>query len=270
VRRILSIAFLFILFSCANQCPNYPHTNPSIALNSHESSRREIRSIRAEARVEQRGKEGRIRGTVFMFVERENRVRFDVMTQFGPAAILTSDGERFAFADLRKNVFTEGPTCPANIDRLLGVRLSAQQITLLLLGTTPVLENATSQIGCTSDGVYRIVLNAKDGSRQEVDLQPYECDLDARPEKQRLNLLRTELFEPTGKSRWRVTYDDYRTISKNNPDVRLPFWVRIEQSILGTDTVVRFKEVTLNPEIPPGVFTQKPRAGMTREEASCK
>jgi hypothetical protein len=205
-----------------------------------------------------------------MFVERENRVRFDVMTQFGPAAILTSDGERFAFADLRKNLFTEGPTCPENIDRLLGVRLSAEQITLLLLGTTPVLDNATSRIEWSSDGFYRITLNAKDGSRQEVDFQPNECDLNAEPEKQRLSLLRTELFEPSGKSRWRVTYDDYRKISKDTPDVRMPFWVRIEQSILGSDTVVRFKEVTLNPEIPPGVFTQKPRMGMKHEEVVCK
>ena len=58
--------------------------------------RRPARVFRGDARVDRRDAEGRIRGTVLMILERPDRVRFDAMTQFGPAAVLTSDGETFA------------------------------------------------------------------------------------------------------------------------------------------------------------------------------
>lgn len=204
-----------------------------------------------------------------MFVESDSRVRFDVMTQFGPAAILTSDGERFAYSDLRKRRYIEGLTCPENIRRLLGISLSAKQITLLLLAKTPVLENATSDIMCTSDGVYQITLKAANGYRQEVDLEPYDSDKNVPPAKQRLRLLRSEVFDPEEESIWRVSYDDYQGIASRNAKIDMPFRVRIEQPINGTDTLIRFKQIDLNPTIPAKAFSQEPRAGLNREELKC-
>jgi hypothetical protein len=49
------------------------------------------------------------------------RLRFDAMTQFGPAAILTSDGQRFAYSDLRSRRFLTGETCERNIARFLEI-----------------------------------------------------------------------------------------------------------------------------------------------------
>ena len=43
---------------------------------------------------------------MMMFVERPDRVRFDAMTQFGPALMLTSDGQTFALSDFKDNRFT--------------------------------------------------------------------------------------------------------------------------------------------------------------------
>ncbi len=269
MRQLWIVILIFVLSSCPNKCPINLFTDPTAAIENHEAMRRAIRAIRAEARVDQRGKEGRVRGTVLMFVEHDNRVRFDVMTQFGPAAILTSNGERFAYSDLRKNRFIEGLTCPENIRRLLGISLSARQITLLLLGKTPVIENATSDIVCTSDGFYRITFITVDGFRQEVDLEPYDSDIDAPPAKQRLRLLRSEVIGPKGQSKWRVTYDDYSAIAIDNTKIDMPFRVRIEQPAIGTDTLVRFKKIDLNPKIPSKAFSQEPRAGMECEEVLC-
>ena len=96
--------------------------------------RRPARVFRGDARVDRRDAEGRIRGTVLMILERPDRVRFDAMTQFGPAAVLTSDGETFALTDLREDRFFVGPTCPQNIARLLGMPLTAEEIAQLLVG----------------------------------------------------------------------------------------------------------------------------------------
>jgi len=219
--------------------------------------------------VDQRGREGRIRGTVFMFVQLPDRVRFDAMTQFGPAAILTSDGGSFAFADLRKNRFYCGPTCPTNIERLLGLRLSAEDTTALLLGNAPVLSEAEASLQCTDDGLYRLDLRYADGRRQEIDLGIHPADLGAPPAEQRLRLLRSELLGPRGKTIWRATYDDYQVIRAGASGVAFPFEVRLEQPYLGSDVLVRFKEVDANPQIPPSTFVQQPRAGIQVEELPC-
>jgi hypothetical protein len=138
--------------------PVDPFTDGSEALRLQALTRAELHGIRAEARIDQRGSEGRIKGTVLMFVVRPNYVRFDAMTQFGPAAILTSDGETFAFADLRNSRFTTGQACPKNVARLLNLPLTVPQTTELLLGGTPVLEGAGSEIRWHDDGFYRVTL----------------------------------------------------------------------------------------------------------------
>ncbi len=205
-----------------------------------------------------------------MFVQRPDRVRFDAMTQFGPAAILTSSGGSFEFTDLRKNRFYRGPTCPANIERLLGLRLSAADTTALLLGESPVLAAEETSLLCTDGGLYRVHLRAADGSRQEIELAVHSSDLGAPPAKQRLRLVRSELFEPRGKSVWRATYDDYRVVRTGKRGVALPFEVRVEQPAIGSDTLVRFRKIDANPEIPPSAFEQRARAGIQVEDLACR
>src|SRR5688572_27303436 len=129
-------------FGCSGaSCPTHPHPSADSALRAHRALRSPALAIRAEARVDQRGRDGRIRGTVLMFIERPENVRFDAMTQFGPAAILTSDGTGFALTDLRENRYLVGQTCPRNIARLLGIPLAGSEVTRLLLGDTPFIEH---------------------------------------------------------------------------------------------------------------------------------
>jgi outer membrane lipoprotein-sorting protein len=272
--RWLPLALLALLLTACTSCggvprPRYPHSQPLQALTLHRLVREQVPSIRAEARVEQRGNEGRIKGTVYLLVQRPSRVRFDVMTQFGPIAILTSDGERFAYSDLRSKRFMTGVTCPANIARLLNVSLSAEQTVLLLLGGTPVLEHTKSSVDWDSEGFYRFVLHAADGQRQEVDLKVPAADLELPTERQRLVLLRSELFDSRGRSVWRATYDDYRRLSTGGVTTELPYSVDVVQKTAGTETRIRFKEVTVDTELPGDAFTQMPAPGMTIEEAVC-
>lgn len=249
--------------------PKYPYTDGVRALALHRLVREQVPSIRAEARVEQRGDRGRIKGTVYLLIERPSRVRFDVMTQFGPVATLTSDGRRFAFSDLRDKRFLTGETCPANIARLLNVALTAEQTVLLLLGGTPVLEGARSTVEWDGGGFYRIALRAADGQRQEVDLAVPEADLELPAERQRLVLRRSELFDRKGRSVWRATYDDYRALATGGIATDLPYAVDVVQETAGTETRIRFKDVAVDTELPGDAFVQLPSPGMTIEEAPC-
>lgn len=249
--------------------PRQPFTDPERAIALQGASRERLRSIRAEARIDQRGDQGRIKGTVLMFVERPGRVRFDAMTQFGPVAVLTSDGQSFAYADLRSKRFTTGATCPRNIARLLNVPLTVEQTTRLLLGGTPVIDHEASAIEWHDDGFYRVTLRGG-GRKQEIDLAIPEQHAALPPEQQELRLVRSEIYDVTGKTDWRATYGDYRHLSLGSERVPVPFEVRVEQPSAGIDTLIRFKQIALNAEIPAEAFTQTPLPGMTQEVAGCE
>lgn len=254
-------------------CPTLPHTDPMRALRMHRSLRRTVTALRGEARVDQRGESGRVRGTVLLFLDRPDRVRFDAMTQFGPAAVLTSDGERFQLLDHRENRFLEGEACRSNIARLLGIHMSGAEVAHFLLGDTPRLEAEHVSLACSSEG-YLVVRTAADGRRQEIVLTAREADEEAPPEEQHLRLRRSELFDAAGKTIWRATFEDYRVVvdprDEEGRGVALPFVLRFEDPQREADTLVRFKEMSIVTEpVAPEVFEQTAPPGMSVETISC-
>jgi outer membrane lipoprotein-sorting protein len=248
----------------APACPLQVRTDAAKALDDHASRQAGWQSIKAEARVTQWGRNGRIRGTVLMFLERPSRVRFDVMTQIGPAAVLTSDGESFQLSDLRQRVFLHGPTCPENIARLLGISVDAENVLRLLTGDTPTIEATEQSMECR-DGRYVVTLVAADGTTQEVAFSVDDADRDKAPEAQHLTLRRSTERAPDGKTRWEATYDDYIDVEGQS----FPTNVRFVDKVNDADTAVRVKSISLNPEVPDGAFHQEPSPGMSIEFASC-
>lgn len=267
-------AWLGVLVVCFYGCagtlrPTQPIQDARVALERREATIAGLHSIRAEARVDQRAKSGRIKGTVLMFVEDVGRVRFDVMTQFGPIAILTSDGERFAYSDLREKRYLYGRTCPENIARLLGVPLSAEETARFLLGATPLIAHTQSALVLNDAGHYQLTLQGTAGAKQELELAVYPGDEGLPPEQQRLKLVRSELWDARGQSVWRVGYAGHEAIELEGRQLQVPKRVHIEQPARGADTLVSFKTITANPTIPAEAFTQSARPGMQEEEAFC-
>ena len=267
--RARFIALLLLSLAAAGcktapACPLQARTDAAKALDDHASRQAGWQSIKAEARVTQWGRHGRIRGTVLMFLERPSRVRFDVMTQLGPAAVLTSDGDNFQLSDLREGVFLHGPTCPENIARLLGISVDAENVLRLLTGDTPMIEASEQSMECR-DGRYVVTLVAADGTTQEVAFSVDQADQDRAPEAQRLMLRRSTERAPGGRTRWEATYDDYIDIEGQS----FPTNVRFVDEVNDADTSVRVKSISLNPEVPEGAFQQVPSSGMSIEFAPC-
>jgi hypothetical protein len=186
------------------------------------------------------------------------------MTQVGPAAVLTSDGETFQLSDLREGTFLHGPTCPENIARLLGISVDAENVLRLLTGDTPTIEATERSMECR-DGLYVVTLVAADGTTQEVAFSVDDADRDKAPDAQRLTLRRSTERAPDGKTRWEATYDDYIDVEGQS----FPTNVRFIDEVNDADTSVRVKSISLNPEVPEGAFHQAPRPGMSIELASC-
>jgi outer membrane lipoprotein-sorting protein len=266
-RGLIAIASLTVVaLGCksAPACPVRTRTDPQETLAEHAARRQGWRSVKAEARVTQWADRGRIRGTVLMFLEQPGRVRFDVMTQLGPAAVLTSDGETFQLSDLRENAFVQGPTCPQNIARLLGIEVDAHNVLRLLTGDTPMIEASEQHMECR-DGSYVVSLFAADGSKQDIEFSIDEGYREKPPADQHLTLRKSKVWAPDGRLQWEATYDDYTTVNGQS----FPTNIRFVDRVLGADTEVRVKSISLNPDVPPDAFQQAPRPGMAVEVATC-
>lgn len=251
-------------------CPAIRYEDPARAIASYAATRAPVRVIRADARVDRRDAEGRIRGTVFMFLEMPDRVRFDAMTQVGPAAVLTSDGSTFALTDLRENRFFVGPTCPGNIERLLGIPLAGDDVALLLTGQSPRLPAERSEMGCEG-GAYRVTLHAEGGRTQRLSLEVRDGDRALPPDQQRLRLRESAVHGPDGELEWRVRWDDYRDVADaSGATVEMPFRIQFEMPSRGIDTLVRFESIDLNVEVPGDAFVQEPRPGLPVETVQCE
>lgn len=277
--RVVALALLVSLgglsSACSGaSCPRETFPTAAPLLRSFVSMRTPARALRAEARVDRRDASGRIRGTVLMLVARPDRVRFDAMTQFGPAAVLTSDGVEFALTDLRENRYFVGPSCAENIERLLGLPLEGSEVARFLFGETPLLETEGESVVCEG-GHYVVTRRAADGRVQILSFDVREADVTAPPEQQRLRLRASEVHEPDGSLAWRVRYDDHRVIEDpldtETPrrGVAMPFSVHFELPARGIDTLVRFTSIDLNPEIPDDAFRQAPRDGLSVEPVEC-
>jgi outer membrane lipoprotein-sorting protein len=267
VKRAFVIAVsLVALCGCKSgpTCPVQVRTDPVHALSDHETSRAQWQTLKVEARVTQWGSRGRIRGTVLMFLEQPNRIRFDVMSQVGPVAVLTSDGESFQLSDLRERTFLYGPTCPQNIARLLGVSVPAEQVVRLLTGGTSTIDALDQSIECR-DGLYVVTLHGADGSTQEVAFSVVAEDRPKPPHQQRLQLRRSTEWAPDGAKRWEATYDDYIDVDGQS----FPTNVRFLDETNDADTAIRVKSIVLDPAVPEGAFRQTPAPGMTVELAYC-
>ncbi len=255
-------------------CPRVRFTDPAELEWSYASMRSPARVVRAEARVERRDAGGRIRGTVFMMLERPDHVRFDAMTQFGPAAILTSDGATFALTDLRENRFFVGPTCAENIERLLGIPMEGEDVARLLLGEA-LRFSATGETVTCEGGRYRIDRTGEDGTSERLELEVRPADVEAEPAEQRLRLRRAEVREPGGAVLWTVTWDDYRVVEDpldvESPrrGVAMPHRIRFVHPARGIDTDMRIESMEINVEVPGGAFQQEPRGGLSIEPVEC-
>ncbi len=263
------MALCAALFGChgAPKCPAQLLTDPAKVLATQAAKSGALRTLRAEAKIDQRGREGRIKGRVMMFVERPDRVRFDAVTQFGPALTLTSDGERFALSDFKSNRYLTGAACEQNIARMIGVALSGRDVASVMMGESPLLEASAERMVCQG-GSYVITREASSGGRQELEYAVHEADLQQAPEQQRLRLTRASFWDAAGKPLYRVRYEDYRAVAPGKPE--LPHTVRIDDYVNDADVLLRFSSIDVDVNVPPDAFVQEPRSGLTVEEILCE
>ncbi len=244
-------------------CPGIPAPENAITdgremLSLFGAIRSKARNLRAEGRADHLGPEGRVRGTVMFFVEREARLRFDALTPASTtAATLTTDGDRFTLLDAAQRRFFTGPAEACNVSRLLRIPLDPRDIVEILLGGTPLVgPAAAARVRWSEEGYYVLTLRSPDGARtQEVHVSG---------DRGKLDLLSSVVRD--GRGIWfAIEYEDYRRVG----GVRIPETIHFEMPRQDADVRLRYDDVEVNVEIPEDAFRQTVPEGMRAEEVTC-
>jgi hypothetical protein len=248
--------------------------------------------LQGEAKIDHFGQEGRIRGTLLFFAVRPARLRMDLLAPpplQGPVATLTSDGVRFAFADLRQHRFFVGPAAPCNIARLTTVPIAGHVLVGLLRGQAPVLrhEPSRTRIAWNSSGFYELTLEGAHESSERIRLVPHDADRDRPWSEQRVRVLDVEVRQQ-GIVLYHAELDEHAaapmaspalpeipgdpTIAVSGPHCTAEVPRTIHVEVPGKSEDIRFRYVKLewNPPLAEGTFTQDRPQGMPLVRVGCE
>lgn len=289
--RPTALVAALVLSACARVSP--PASSPPSAddaLARVHATYACANAVQAGAKIDHVGQEGRVRGDLLLYAARPARLRMDVVSPFGAAlATLTSDGSRFALADLRGKRFFVGPASSCNIARFTTVAVPGHVFVDLLRGEAPVLkhEAAATGIAWNMRGYWVLTIDGSREAREEIHLAPRPEDwslpwnrqrmriLDVRVEQQGLELYHAELSDhaaaPTAGPRL-----DPDGLSPPLPpsgpqcNAEIPRKIQVEVASPASDVRVLYRQVQWNPPLPPDVFEQSPPPGMTVEAVTCE
>jgi hypothetical protein len=245
--------------------------------------------VQAAAKIDHAGDRGRLRGDLLLIVSRPDRIRMDVVSPFGATlATLTSDGNRFALADLKDHHFYEGPSSACNIARLTSVPLPARVLVNLLRGVAPVVEHQEGAASIVWDtrGYYTIQIAGAQAS-QTIQLVPHPDDWNKPWTDQRVRVRHVSVSH----KQWvlyQATLEEHGAASTAKPRVdpdgvepdippsggaceaELPKKLHLEVPDQSDDVRLRYSEATWNPPLPDGVFAQAIAAGMAPVRVDCR
>ena len=247
-------------------------------------------AIQANAKFDHFGEHGRVRGDLMLFAARPARIRMDVVSSFGVTlATLTTDGSRFALADLREKHFYVGPATACNIARLTGVPVPAHVLVDLLQGEAPVLRHLPQAptIAWDFNGYWVLIIPSTREAREEIHLAPRPDDwnkpwdqqrvrvLDVRVEQRQYLLYHAELSEHAGAPTAgpRIDPDGLEPpIPPSGPrcDAELPRKIHVEVTEPEADVRFQYQQLSYNPPMPEGTFEQPVPPGMRAEEVNCE
>lgn len=234
------------------------------------------------------GQKGRFRGDLLLFAERPASVRMDVVSPFGVAlATLSSDGSRFAIADLRNRAFVQGPATACNIARFTNVTVPGFVLVDLLRGEAPVLKHAAegATMAWDTGGFWVIDIASSHEAHEKIRLAPRPDDWAKSWQEQRMRVLQVQVVQqgyllykaeladhgPAPTAGPRIDPDHLEPpIPPSGPvcDAEIPR--RIEVQVESADVRFQYQQATWNPPLPQGVFDQTPAPGSIVQSVSCQ
>lgn len=215
------------------------------------------RSLRARGKADHFGPDGRVRGTVYFFVEASGRLRFEALTPLDTAAAsLASDGTTFSLLDARERVYYTGPAEPCNIARLLRIPMEGRDVATILLGGTPLIDHESARLDWDDDGFYVLKLTGRQaGLRQRVEIAA---------DRRRLDVLRS-VVEEGDDVVWELELEDLTRVS----GIPFPKKIHFVNQREDADVLVQYQQIELNPSLPEDAWTIPAPEGIPQRRVTC-
>ena len=173
---------------------------------------------------------GRVKEVIL--AERPARLRLETLNMLDQThTLLVTDGEVFMFVDGKRR--EEGLVLPGLLRRTLGVDLEPEEAVLALLVAPNLPLRSPDQI-------------LGHGGERIVDLGSERLHFGSDGQ-----LLGLEVLNPEGSVRWRAEYGGWRPV----PGGRYPFSMVLYFPATELRAELRLKDVQLNPDLSPSLFT---------------
>ncbi|MGH7858997.1 MAG: LolA family protein [Candidatus Binatia bacterium] len=251
----------FGLFGLACGCASpvvsvFPSPQPPIAatirsrdlLSRLESRYRAVRSFRALAEMQYRNPRERIHVREVILVDRPDRLRIEMISTFGVALQITSDGQRLRAYHRGERTFYSGEATAGNLARFTRLPLDIREIADLLVGLPPRRDRGGTLRTAFEEptGLWRLTAPLADGGLQILWF-----------DHERLLPVRTEEVTRDGERRYLTAYYDYREVD----GIAVPHGIELDVPREDAVVSLRYSEVTLNVPAKQSLFSFEPPPG---------
>ncbi len=218
--------------------------NPGELIEALRQRDQQFHSLRALARLDYAGPEGKNNFQEAMLVERPDRLRLETLSFLGAIMIVTVNDKEILGYLPREGAFLHGDRTAENLRRLtkIPLGLEVKDVTALLLGLPPVNLSADPEQNGNS-----VVFPTVEGGRDAVAFDTNE----AVPS-------RWERRDGQGETAISVTFSDY----VGTPAGLFPSRILIESAIQKRRLEIRYQEPEMNATLAAELFTQQKPASV--------
>jgi hypothetical protein len=290
--KTLAVAVLgAFAIGCGNPPPASQVPSARAALDRLHASQDCGIGITATAKIDHFGKQGRVRGDLLAIALWPARLRLDVVGPMnsGIVATLTSDSGRFSLTDLREHKFLYGPAKACNIARLTTVPMPGHVLVSLLRGEAPVLkhDDAQATVSWSKSGYYVVKIPSTRNAEEELHIAPHPSDFGRPWQEQRMRLVDVQVKQE-GIVLYHAELDEHQPAAMSKPRVdpdgidppvqpsgpvcaaELPRKIHVEVPNKDEDVQFRYDDVSWNPPVIDGLFTQPVPNGLEVVRVTCE
>jgi hypothetical protein len=214
-----------------------PQWESSKLIDSIGQRRQQFRSVRALARVNYAGPEGKHGFEEAVMVQRPDRLRLETLSMLGAILIVTANDQEIIGYHPREGVLVRGRSSKENLLRLTQIPLELEEVTALLLGLPPVETSAPWRQEGNS------LIFSADGRTKDSLI--FESPLPVPTQWQR--------FNGGGALELTARFSEYIT----TPAGLFPSKINIEAPRQGKKLEIRFQEPEFNANLPAESFSQQ-------------
>jgi hypothetical protein len=206
-------------------------------INSLGERHKQFRSLRALARLDYAGPDGKGNVQEAVLVQRPDRLRLETLTFLGAVLIVTVNDREIIGYHPREGIFVRGPRTKENLLRYTQIPLELNEMTALLLGLPPVDTGAPLRQEGTA------LVFSPNGRKQDVVTFEAQTPVPTKWER----------FNDAGAVELSAHFSDY----VSTPVGPFPSRIQIEAPLQKRKLEIRYQQPELNASLPPEIFTQE-------------